>query len=127
MTPARLQNYQNIKIKYTQFFIWRIYRIYQSFKKFEECFNSNSIGTNAVFKFCLENNIKLIYSATSATLGNGGNDKNLSPYAFTKSKNLELLENLKTWFILNMRLCIFIMFMVLDILQGANGYCYRNI
>ena len=63
-------------------------RIYQSFKKFEECFNSNSIGTNAVFKFCLENNIKLIYSATSATLGNGGNDKNLSPYAFTKSKNL---------------------------------------
>ena len=25
-------------------------------------------------------------------------DKNLSPYAFTKSKNLELLENLKKWF-----------------------------
>ncbi len=34
----------------------------------------------------------------SATLGNKGNDKNLSPYAFTKSKNLELLENLKRWF-----------------------------
>ena len=43
-------------------------RIYQSFKKFDECYNSNSIGTNAVFKFCLENKIKLIYSATSATL-----------------------------------------------------------
>ena len=73
-------------------------RIYQSFKKFDECYKSNSIGSNAVFKFCLENNIKLIYSATSATLGNNGNDKNLSPYAFTKSKNLELLENLKRWF-----------------------------
>jgi UDP-glucose 4-epimerase len=73
-------------------------RIYQSFKKFEECINSNSVGTNAVFKFCLENKIKLIYSATSATLGNNGDDKNLSPYAFTKSKNLELLENLKKWF-----------------------------
>jgi UDP-glucose 4-epimerase len=73
-------------------------RIYQSFKKFNECFKSNSIGSNAVFKFCLENNIKLIYSATSASLGNKGNDKNLSPYAFTKSKNLELLENLKKWF-----------------------------
>ena len=73
-------------------------RIYQSFKKFEECLESNSIGTNAVFKFCLENKIKLIYSATSATLGNRGKDKNLSPYAFTKSKNLELLENLKKWF-----------------------------
>jgi len=51
-----------------------------------------------VFKFCLDNKIKLIYSATSASLGNDGHDKNLSPYAFTKSKNLELLENLKKWF-----------------------------
>ena len=73
-------------------------RIYQSFKNFDRCFESNSLGTQEVFKFCLENQIKLIYSATSATLGNSGNDKNLSPYAFTKSKNLELLENLKKWF-----------------------------
>ena len=73
-------------------------RIYQSFKKFDECYQSNSIGSKAVFKFCLDNKIKLIYSATSASLGNKGNDKNLSPYAFTKSKNLELLENLKKWF-----------------------------
>ena len=51
-----------------------------------------------MFKFCLDNKIKLIYSATSASLGNKGNDKNLSPYAFTKAKNLELLENLKKWF-----------------------------
>ena len=73
-------------------------RIYQSFIKFDECFEANSIGTKAVFKFCLDNEIKLIYSATSASIGNKGNDKNLSPYAFTKSKNLELLENLKKWF-----------------------------
>ena len=73
-------------------------RIFQSFKKFNECFKSNTIGSNAVFKFCLDNNIKLIYSATSASLGNNGNDKSLSPYAFTKSKNLEFLENLKKWF-----------------------------
>ena len=63
-----------------------------------ECINSNSVGTNAVFNYCLKNKIKLIYSATSASLGNKGNDKNLSPYAFTKAKNLELLENLKRWF-----------------------------
>ena len=73
-------------------------RIYQSFLKMNECINSNSIGTNEVFNFCLKNNIKLIYSATSATVGNDGNDKNLSPYAFTKAKNLEMLENLKNWF-----------------------------
>jgi len=73
-------------------------RIYQSFKNFNKCFESNSLGTQAVFKFCLDNKIKLIYSATSASLGNKGEDKNLSPYAFTKAKNLELLENLKKWF-----------------------------
>ena len=73
-------------------------RIYQSFLKMNECIQSNSIGSQEVFRFCLENKIKLIYSATSATLGNNGNDKNLSPYAFTKAKNLEMLENLKKWF-----------------------------
>ena len=73
-------------------------RIYQSFKKFDECYDTNSIGSKAVFKYCLNNNIKLVYSATSASLGNFGKDKNLSPYAFTKAKNLELLENLKKWF-----------------------------
>ena len=73
-------------------------RIYQSFNNFDECYDSNSIGSKSVFKFCLDNKIKLIYSATSASLGKKGKDKNLSPYAFTKSKNLELLENLKKWF-----------------------------
>ena len=73
-------------------------RIYQSFLKMNECIDSNSVGTNAVFNFCLKNKIKLIYSATSASLGNRGDDKNLSPYAFSKTKNLELLENLKKWF-----------------------------
>ena len=73
-------------------------RIYQSFLNMNECIQSNSIGSHAVFDFCLKNKIKLIYSATSASLGNNGRDKNLSPYAFTKSKNLELLENLKKWF-----------------------------
>ena len=73
-------------------------RIYQSFLKMNICIDSNTIGSNEVFSFCLLNKIKLIYSATSASIGNKGEDKNLSPYAFTKAKNLELLENLKKWF-----------------------------
>ena len=73
-------------------------RIYQSFLKMNECINSNTIGSHEVFNFCLLNKIKLIYSATSASIGNRGNDKNLSPYAFTKAKNLEILENLKRWY-----------------------------
>ena len=91
-----LKNYNN-KIK-TLFHFGEFARIYQSFLKMSECIESNTIGTNEVFNFCLKNKIKLIYSATSASIGNKGNDKNLSPYAFTKSKNLEMLENLKKWF-----------------------------
>ena len=83
---------------HTVFHFGEFARIYQSFVNFDNCYDSNSIGSKAVFKYCLDNKIKLVYSATSASLGNKGNDKNLSPYAFTKSKNLELLENLKKWF-----------------------------
>ena len=96
-------NINNILKKYIKeihsvFHFGEFSRIYQSFKKFNECLDSNLIGTKEVFKFCLENRIKLIYSATSASLGNSGKDKNLSPYAFSKAKNLEMLENLKKWF-----------------------------
>ena len=82
-------------------------RIYQSFIQMDKCISFNSIGTNAVFNFCLINKIKLVYSATSASLGNRGKDKNLSPYAFTKAKNLELLENLKKWFNFNYEIVYF--------------------
>ena len=90
-----IKKYDEIK---SVFHFGEFARIYQSFLKMSECIDSNSVGSNAVFNFCLKNNIKLIYSATSASLGNKGKDKNLSPYAFSKSKNLELLENLKKWF-----------------------------
>ncbi|WP_440618048.1 NAD-dependent epimerase/dehydratase family protein [Candidatus Pelagibacter sp. HIMB1493] len=91
----------------TVFHFGEFSRIYQSFLKFDECYKSNTIGTQAVFKFCLDNRIKIIYSATSASLGNNGNDKNLSPYAFSKSKNLELLENLRKWFNLKFEIIYF--------------------
>ena len=90
-----IKNPKEIK---TIFHFGEFARIYQSFLKMNECIDSNSVGSNAVFNFCLKSKIKLIYSATSASLGNHGNDRNLSPYAFSKSKNLELLENLKKWF-----------------------------
>ena len=91
-----LKNYK--KKIHTIFHFGEFSRIYQSFLNMDECINSNSIGSHAVFNFCLSNKIKLVYSATSASIGNNGKDKNLSPYAFTKAKNLEMLENLKNWF-----------------------------
>ncbi|MBD1149941.1 NAD-dependent epimerase/dehydratase family protein [Pelagibacterales bacterium SAG-MED29] len=89
---------KNPKNIHSVFHFGEFARIYQSFLKMKECIDSNFVGSNAVFNFCLKNNIKLIYSATSASLGNKGNDKNLSPYAFSKAKNLEQLENFKKCF-----------------------------
>jgi len=97
------ENISNILDRYkdrihTIFHFGEFARIFQSFKNFKECFDSNIQGSAELFKFALQNKIKLVYSATSASLGNNGRDMNLSPYAFTKAKNLELLENLKKWF-----------------------------
>ena len=120
---SKSNHIKNIRVKYlksntkyifrllnknnTVFHFGEFSRIYQSFKKFDQCFDSNSIASKAVFNFCLLNKIKLVYSATSASLGNSGKDKDLSPYAFTKSKNIELLENLKKWFNLKFEIIYF--------------------
>ena len=66
-------------------------RIYQSFLKMNECINSNTIGTHEVFNFCLKNKIKLIYSATSASIGNKEMIKSF-PICIYKTKNLEILK-----------------------------------
>ena len=69
---------------HTIFHFGEFARIYQSFKKINECFGSNIEGSSNVINFALQNKIKLIYSATSASLGNKGQDMNLSPYAFQR-------------------------------------------
>ncbi len=98
---------KNPKNIHSVFHFGEFARIYQSFIKMKECIESNFSGSNAVFSFCLKNNIKLVYSATSASLGNKGNDKNLSPYAFSKAKNLEQLEIFKKIFKLKCEIIYF--------------------
>ena len=82
-------------------------RIAQSFIKFDFCLDSNIEGTNNVIKFCLKHKIKIIYSATSASLGNNQTDQHLSPYAFTKSYNMNLIMNLNKWFNLKYEIVYF--------------------
>ena len=73
-------------------------RIHQSFKDYNECFSSNISGTLSVLDFCKNNKIKIIYSATSASLGNKGKDQYLSPYAYSKAQNLKMITQLSKWF-----------------------------
>ena len=91
-----LKKYKN-KIK-AIFHFGEFSRIYQSFKNYKKCFEYNIHHSSKVIEFAKDNKIKLIYSATSSNLGNNGKDENLSPYAWTKSKNIELIKNYNKWF-----------------------------
>jgi len=96
------KNFQKIFKKYsnkleTVFHFGEFSRIAQSFVKTKECLETNINGSFEVIKFCLDNNIKIIYSATSATLGDD-NNPHRSPYSFSKFNNLNLLINFNKWF-----------------------------
>jgi UDP-glucose 4-epimerase len=82
-------------------------RIAQSFDNLDKCFKSNILGSHEVINFCLNNNIKIVYSATSASLGNYQNDQHLSPYAFSKSTNMNLIMNLNEWYKLKYEMIYF--------------------
>ncbi len=100
-----LEKYKN-RIS-TIFHFGEFSRIYQSFDQYEKCLKYNINGSFQVINFALKNKIKIIYSATSAALGNKGNDENLSPYAWSKSKNIELIKNYNKWFGLKYELVYF--------------------
>ena len=90
------KNY-NKKIKVI-FHFGEFSRIFQSFINYKKCFDFNIHHSSKVIEFAKNNKIKLIYSATSSNLGNNGKDENLSPYAWSKSKNIELIKNYNKWF-----------------------------
>ena len=100
-----IQSYRNnIKVI---FHFGEFSRIYQSFLNYEECIRSNLKGSFEVVTFATKNKIKIIYSATSSMLGNDGKDENLSPYSWSKSKNIELIKNFNKWFGLKYEIVFF--------------------
>tara|TARA_B100000989_G_scaffold294698_1_gene274283 strand:- start:396 stop:1265 length:870 start_codon:yes stop_codon:yes gene_type:complete len=70
-------------------------RIVPSFNNFDVCIKTNTYGTFEVIKFCLKKRAKLIYSASSSTIGK---NKFLSPYSWSKYANNELIKNFSSWF-----------------------------
>ena len=70
-------------------------RIVPSFDNYDTCIKTNTFGTFEVIKFCLEKKAKLIYSASSSTIGK---NKFLSPYSWSKYANNELIKNFSKWF-----------------------------
>ncbi len=100
-----LNNYKNNI--HTIFHFGEFSRIYQSFINYDKCIRSNLKGSFEVITFATKNKIKVIYSATSSMLGNNGNDENLSPYTWSKAKNIELIKNFNQWFGLKYEIVFF--------------------
>ena len=92
---------------HTIFHFGEFSRIYQSFINYDKCIRSNLKGSFEVITFATKNKIKVIYSATSSMLGNNGNDENLSPYTWSKAKNIELIKNFNQWFGLKYEIVFF--------------------
>tara|TARA_B100000315_G_scaffold245650_1_gene271824 strand:+ start:68 stop:949 length:882 start_codon:yes stop_codon:yes gene_type:complete len=87
------------RIKFdTVFHLAEFSRIVPSFTHLDECWENNTLGTFEVIKFTLKKEAKLIYSASSSTLGK---NKYLSPYSWTKYSNNELIKNFSKWYDLN--------------------------
>jgi len=85
-----------LKIKFDKIFHFAEYsRIVPSFKDYDLCLKNNNSGTLEVIKFTLKNKAKLIYSASSSTIGN---NKNLSPYSWSKYSSNQLIKNFSNWF-----------------------------
>ena len=82
-------------------------RIVHSFEDIEFVAESILRGTPKVIEFAKKVNAKLIYSASSSKFGNNGNDQDLSPYAWMKSKMVELIKNYKIWFDFDYEICYF--------------------
>jgi UDP-glucose 4-epimerase len=71
-------------------------RVEQSFGDMGRVWHSNSTGTFEVVEFARRTGAKLIYAGSSTKFGDNGADS--SPYAFTKSKNTELVQNYGKWY-----------------------------
>jgi len=95
-------------VNFTKVFHFGEYsRIATSFDDRELVIKSNLYGTSKVIDYCLRTGAKLIYSGSSSKFGNNGEDEHLSPYAWTKSKNIELIKNYNKWFNLQYEICYF--------------------
>ena len=82
-------------------------RIVQSFDAPNLCFKSNTWGTQQILEYTRLKKAKLIYSGSSAIFGNNMEDQHLNPYSWTKSKNIELIQNYNKWYGLNYAICYF--------------------
>jgi UDP-glucose 4-epimerase len=72
-------------------------RIVQSFADFDDVWEFNIRGTKEVVTFAHEHESLLVYAGSSSKFASEGAE-HLSPYSWTKAKNIEYIRNFSDWF-----------------------------
>lgn len=73
-------------------------RVEQSFDDIEKVWDFNVSSILEVLKFSKQNNAKIIYSGSSTKFTKNETGKKLSPYAFSKAMNTEMVKNYASWY-----------------------------
>ena len=73
-------------------------RVEQSFDDMDKVLEFNKKGTFAVLEFVRKHKCKLLYAGSSTKYGDGGDNADASPYAWSKSSNTHLVKNYAKWY-----------------------------
>lgn len=82
-------------------------RVEQSFNDRKIVWDYNSTNFFKILEFSLKNNSKIIYAGSSTKFGDDGKNKNASPYAWSKSRNTDLIMRYNEWYNLNYAIVYF--------------------
>lgn len=73
-------------------------RVERSLSEPEVVWDLNKDGTFAVLEFVRERGGKIIYAGSSTKFGDGGLNRDQTPYAWSKATNTELVRNYGHWY-----------------------------
>jgi UDP-glucose 4-epimerase len=83
-------------------------RIAPSFEDVATVYDYNVVGTFAVAEFCRRRSVgKLVYAASSTRFAIEGDGRHQNPYSFSKSVNVDLLNDYGRWYGLSYAICYF--------------------
>jgi UDP-glucose 4-epimerase len=88
--------HDDVKFDYI-FHLGEYARVEQSFDDYDTVMDYNYHSFPKVLEFAKKSGAKIIYSGSSTKFAVGEDGKSMSPYAYTKAQNTELLEAYASW------------------------------
>lgn len=105
---SHTKNIFNIKLPFTPDLIFHLgeySKITPSYNEINTVFDLNILGSFAILEYAKQNNIPIVYAASSTRLAL--ERENHSPYSFFKSIVVQLLKNYSDWYGIRYSICYF--------------------